>query len=368
MTLPRKIFLGLVGLLLMQSAGDGESPLQAAGIAFAVRVAPVSLDVSQSGSIQISWNQPAGTSEVLICNLDGIVVKTLMDNLPQAVGSHAVSWNGTDDLGRLCPPGAYVPILRVRQPNGAYEVYNPTEAPWGYRLTATAVNYDAERQIVSFTLDQPALCLLRIGVKEGGPVYVSLLDWRPLPAGVHEISWDGMDVDDLLRVAGKENLEFVLDAYRVPVDSILLTGSENREQRFDDLDKNFPLYPPHGSDLFLHALHKRRTCGDMRIRIALEATQADPKTMPTIYGKTVLRVLPAEGVDLELLRREKFELYLFVDGRFLYEGPKETLPASLELDTAAFSDGEHVITVNLRTPEDHVGIGSAKVRIKNGAD
>ena len=54
-----------------------------------------------------------------------------------------------------------------------------------------------------------------------------------------------------------------------------------------------------------------------------------------------------------------------MDGLFLYEILPENLPVILKLDTLTHKNGEHVLTVNVRTMKDHVGTYSMKISIEN---
>ncbi|PIE67949.1 MAG: hypothetical protein CSA23_01335 [Deltaproteobacteria bacterium] len=72
--------------------------------------------------------------------------------------------------------------------------------------------------------------------------------------------------------------------------------------------------------------------------------------------------ISAASVQLDL---EKIELYVFVDGKMLFEGPHPALPATVTVDTTSIPNGRHFFTFNLRTFEDHLGTCSLWADVGN---
>ncbi len=339
---------------------------QSQGIFHSVQVAPTLIDVGENETSRISWYQSQpGIIKVFICNLDGKIVKTLYESHASEFGTQQVVWDGRDELGNLCPNGVYLPIIKVSTDNRGTQVYNSTTAPWGADLSQSDVTYNAAAGKITYQLAQPALCLLRVGERDGGPVYITLSDWEPRVAGYHEKSWNGMDGGGLVWAADKEKLQIVLDAFSTPENAILITGSTNPSHKFEGIKKRFPLHPPFARKMMLHALHNREICHDFAIQVDIIRPERISNNIPVITGKAALLISIGSQVTQARLVREKFELYLFVDGAFISEGPRKTLPAQLMLDSNKLSNGEHIITVNLRTLEDHVGTTSLKVTVDN---
>ena len=341
-------------------------PVHAGRLLHSVRTEPQKIDVFKNETAQISWHQSEkGTLDVFICNLDGIVVRTFYSRENLKNGSHLVAWDGRDTMGRLCPNGIYIPIIKIKTKRWGSELYNPTDSPWGEDLTIRDLDYDFKKQTIGYTLAKPMLCKMRVGIKEGGPCYKTVFDWQPHEAGYHEKRWDGRDLNGIVEVWKKEKFQIVLDAFLAPKEAIFLEGSDNTSHRFEGVEKRFPLHPPRGKKIMVHALHKREFCHDMQIKVDLIHTRGTVKGIPVIGGNTEFKVMTANKNDLEHIIRERFELYQFMDGSFVYEGPQKTLPAVIRLDTTKFANGRHIFTVNLRTSEDHVGTYSMKVYIKN---
>jgi hypothetical protein len=352
------LILGLSWLLCVSA--------QAGRILQNVAVRPQMLDAAGGDAVQISWNQSlAAEMRVLICNLDGVVVRVLHDGVQGRAGVHQISWDGKDTLGRPCPNGAYVPIVKVRTRTMGYDVYNPTMLPWGERLTTRDISYDPDAGLLTYRLVQPVLCQMRIGEKDGGPCYRTLFGWQPRQAGSHTAAWDGMDTQGVVDLSGKEKLEIVLDAFSLPPNAIMIRNSDNSSHHFEDIPDRFPLHPPSAEHLFLHALHARSACRDFAIGVDLGPSNTGGDTPAVVSGILDLNVFIDDAAVPDFLMREKIEIYVYMDGRFVLEEPRKTLPARLTLDTARFSNGQHILTLNVRTNEDHIAVSSLKVMVKN---
>ncbi len=70
-----------------------------------------------------------------------------------------------------------------------------------------------------------------------------------------------------------------------------------------------------------------------------------------------------DPTGFEQITREPFEHYIFIDGKLLYEGPQKDFPGIVKVDTQKVTPGTHILTINMRTAEDHVGTFSMKVWI-----
>jgi hypothetical protein len=300
-----------------------------------------------------------------ICDLNGRIVKTFYDREKNAPGTHEVTWDGRDDRGQLCPTGAYIPIIKVRNPKRGSDLYNPTTEPWGLRVAAHDISYNDQTKQIRYRLDRPALCQMRIGEKEGGPAYITLFGWEPRKQGAHQVSWDGKDVNGLVDVWKKKLFDIYLNAFSLPENTILLSGANPRSYSYKGLKKRFPIPPPRGKDTVMQPLQPREFCHDMSISAAFTSEKKSGDGIPVIQGVADLQVFAGKDANAKQLARETIEIYMFMDGKLLFEGPYPALPLSLKIDTSAFSNGDHFFTVNLRTTEDHLGICSLKARVDN---
>lgn len=331
-----------------------------------VKINPVVLNISEKNNVLISWNQAyESRMNVLICNIDGRVVRTLMEKVQGSAGSHQVQWDGLDDNGKLCPDNAYIPIIKIKTQGHGNAIYNPSQLPWGERVKPLDLEYNESKGIISYRLPKQGLCLIRVGEKDGGPVYKTILNWEPREAGFHEEPWDGMDKNGIVNAAKKEKFHILLDAFALPEGSILIQNSQTKDYKFNKIKKQFSLYPPQGNNTFLHVYHQRDESHDIEITAELINPVKSDAQIPVIKNTVSFKIMVDEQENIKHLTKEKFEVYLFMDGKLIFEGPEATIPSILKFDTNEYLNGEHVVTINFRTTEDRVGTYSLKVNIEN---
>jgi len=308
-----------------------------------------------AGQLSFRVTEP-GHMEVLVCDLDGYVVRHLFSGKVSS-GSRSVSWDGLDDDGKAVANGAYLPVLRFTSVLGASEVYDPTSFGWGAKLEVKDISF--QDGSVSYSLPRAALCLLRAGELPGGPCYKTILQWQPRSAGNHSEAWDGKDAGGVQQVSGLTGLKLVLDAMALPKGSFLVTGSDARMQRRPSGSEQVPIYPPMGKDIFIHSLHPRWLCRDPELQVRIVSGLGLFRRIKS--GKLVFSVTAKHDRDAYNMEREGCEVYGFVDGRFMGEIKTSVLPVTYGLDCARMEPGRHVITINLRSIEDHVGSWSCVV-------
>ena len=58
--------------------------------------------------IPVAYESPGdGFLSLTLCNGQGQIVRSLLSAEPVKTGTGSVRWDGTDDLGRVCPAGEY---------------------------------------------------------------------------------------------------------------------------------------------------------------------------------------------------------------------------------------------------------------------
>jgi hypothetical protein len=336
----------------------------AADLMSQVKVAHQILNPSQGDTVEVSWQMTVDALVTLfICDLDGVIIRKLHQKTPFAAGAATVTWDGRDDDGRFCSNGAYIPIIRLKAKTG-YQTYNPTAKPWGTKVAVPDTHYDADLGIITYRLEHPTLCLMRVGDRDGGPFFATLINWEPRPAGDQWEPWDGKDTHGLVDVAGRPDFFTMLDGIALPENSIMILGSPEKHSFQRWRQATYPLHPPSGGELFMHSLHQRRFCRDMAVEVAVDNRQIDPRSAIEVNENFSVQVdIPDRDHGKHLLRRG-LEVYLFLDGVFLTEVKATTIPAQLEVALDQFSAGEHILTVNVRSFEDHAGTYSLMLRSK----
>ena len=356
--LPNRVIVLFLFVLVTSSL-----PFQVSAASFFsdIQIVDSGFDLQKDNQTRISWRMSqTGRVTLLICDLGGRVVRILHDKQSFVAGPANTGWDGNDDSGKPCPDGAYIPILRATA-NDAYQVYNPTAKQWGGRLNVDNIRYDGQK--IAFSLSQPAICLIRVGIGDGGPLYRTLEQWAPRSAGSHEEAWDGWDARGVVNVADNPGMKFIIDAIALPEDAILLTGSATPHSFKRDSSPRYHLHPASGKTIFMHSLHNRQFCRDIDIAITIDGKNDGEKNPPILNDSTSIIVDIPDRDHLSHLEREGFEIYAFMDGEFVTEFKVKTMPVQFNLKTETTSIGSHILTINARSTEDHVGTYSMAVRV-----
>jgi hypothetical protein len=329
-----------------------------------VQVSAPVLDLKKGHPVVISWRMesPALIS-AYICDLDGEIIKKLHKKPKDTSGAGSVEWDGRDDDGHRCSDGAYIPIIQAKAKQ-RHQIFNPTMQPWGQRLKTDTLEYNLEQQQITYHLSRPALCLIRVGETDGGPLYATLAQWTPKPAGTHLEAWNGRDAQGLVNVAARPKLKVMIDAIALPETSILVIGSSQKHHFERSRRERMPLHPPRGSEVFMHSLHERRLCRDIDIAATIENQAGSKKKPPVLRATASVLVDILDRDHLAHLRREGAEVYAFMDGEFVTEVKVTDFPARVDIDTAKLKVGEHVLTVNVKATEDHLGTYSLAVSVE----
>ncbi|PID40502.1 MAG: hypothetical protein CR984_02885 [Proteobacteria bacterium] len=283
---PIRFGMVLAVFLLTMLTGEGI----AGNLLTSVVVQPSTVDTAKNGTARVSWKlMNPGVMDAFICDLNGRIVRTFLKRANSTQGAHEAVWDGRDDAGRLCPTGAYIPIVKVRTRQKGIDIYNPTVSPWGLKLAVDENDYDNENGLIRYRLSRPAVCQIRVGEKDGGPCYRSIFAWEPRDRGDHTVTWDGKDASGLKDVWTSERFRILVDAFTLPDNAILLSGCDRRAYDYSTLKKCFPITPPRGKTVSLHALHQRERCHDMTISARFLTDQPSTTDVSDLSGQRPAR-------------------------------------------------------------------------------
>jgi len=80
-----------------------------------------------------------------------------------------------------------------------------------------------------------------------------------------------------------------------------------------------------------------------------------------VRDKLLVRAAAADE-DRDVTLDQQFEVILFIDNVFYAEEERGHLPFNFPMELTSLPPGEHVITVNVVTFGDQIGIGSRKIK------
>lgn len=201
-------------------------------------------------------------------------------------------------------------------------------------IQAADIVFDASTGEIKYTLSEPALVRIRIGVRDGGPLLTHLLDWEYREKGEHKEIWDGKIQGSDVDFRGRGDLMAVFKA--VP--------AGERNNTFDLIKKA----PQLTIDF-------------------LESKGNDENGLPIINGRVPLRVM-INSADDAWLSNTRYETGIYIDHVFLTEEEEGINPFTYYLDTEKFSDGVHTVTVTVASYGGTAGAQSGLVLIKNGKE
>lgn len=293
---------------------------------------------------------------VLVCDMRGNVVRTLMETKELDAGEHSVTWDGLDLHNAPCGGGVYLPVIQVESASLGAETYSPTSTEWGGEVQPYELTHD--KGAVSFAIDRRTYARVRIGLPNGGPLYNTLAPWQVFEAGQHSLPWDGKDATGRVDVAARKSLDIAFDGFTLPANAICVPG----QARLPDAASAYnqiPLQAVRSGQPSYFALYSEPLLPEPEFEVRFKNARG-PKNEPQL-GK---------AVQFEIILKKGFpeinlsETMIFIDHTFIVEYPTTSTPASITFDASNVSPGKHLFTVNLIASDDRIGTWSIPVTFK----
>jgi hypothetical protein len=184
------------------------------------------------------------------------------------------------------------------------------------------------------------------------------LDWTPMVSGEHILKWDGKDASGNIELAAHPKRNLVLFAYTLSDNSIIIKGKDRSvsSSGAELLSTVLPL------DRNMHSRHDPRFCHEPKIKMEFPGAKNE-NGVPVLTGKASVKIT-IDQQDWPSMENSRYELMLFVDTVFFFEDEAAFTPFGYQWDTTGLSSGEHLLTINLVSYDDHCGIVTKKVLIK----
>jgi len=323
---------------------------------------------AQKESLSLSYTIPqAHNVSVAVYDADQGLVRTLVSHRMETLGTHTVTWDGLDDDGMLVPDEAYTFVLEASE-SAAYDPFTfATTTPRDVTLS----RLDASSGLVSYTLPESGRVLFRLGIKDG-PMLKTLVDWKPRQVGPNIESWDGMDEDHLIPLAGNKDFTHVLTYVPFPPLTVVTFGNTELSYREYKLKReksrprkvSRPVDASAGGTLetaghtrgFAWQSEPRPTLSFPRFKTGEEIRLKRNQTLEVLVD-----VAPS---DRAALLADQFEIVLFLDGHFVMEAERGRLPFNWKQDLNNITPGTHVLTTNVVSLAGPVGVKSAKIFVE----
>ncbi|MFY9973451.1 MAG: FlgD immunoglobulin-like domain containing protein [Chromatiaceae bacterium] len=302
--------------------------------------------------------------KVLVYDPDGGLIRTLPVSTGPSDMERQVSWDGRDDSGRVVPDEAYTFVIETVDGS----VHDPAAASGGEVDDIRNPTFD-DSGAVGYTLPALARVLIRLGIRNG-PMYRTLVDWKPRSAGTVTEYWDGFDADELVKLRGRDDFTALITYSTLPDATVITYG--NNQETYRDYKLGRGEDRPQKPERPLGDEARQRFRPDLLVppawarapEVAMtfpDVSESD--AVPAVRQSVNVRVDVAED-DKPRLMEDQFEVLLFVDGQFFAEAERGYLPLNWRWELSQFPPGEHVLTVNVSSFKGQVGVASRKVRLE----
>ncbi len=202
-------------------------------------------------------------------------------------------------------------------------------------LVATDLNFDVETGEIRYTLSEKSLIRIRIGIKDGGPLLRTLVDWDRREKGSCLEIWDKKDSSGKVLFADRTDFLVMVTCRRTEN-----TDTKSLSPGIRGLKKapKFRIEFPKSEDVY-------------------------KKDIPIVRGNTPVRIT-LDSQHKNWLTESKYELGIYIDSIYLMEDEQGTSPFTYLLDTTGMNEGIHTLTINVVSYTGEVGTRSELFFVK----
>lgn len=351
-------------------SGPGATPQSSQGLSvYDVKTSAPSFNPSRGDKLEVRYSLSRDARvTVRAYDPDRQLVQTLATDAPRKAGQNREVWDGKDLDGAFVPNEAYFFCVEADDGSGRKVIYDPITFSGGESADITQGEVSRETGTLTYKLSQPSRVLMRAGIP-GSALLKTVVDWQPRIAGEITEYWNGKDEDNLIDVLSVPNYLLVLTYFTLPETSVVTVGNDKYDYRAYKADLKSPRPAKeerpmaNGRRLSPHFLKPRAT--DRAFKVVLSFPELGAEGVggvPEVRDKVLVRAAGADA-DRAVTVDQQYEVILFIDNVFYAEEERGHLPFNFPVELTSLTPGEHVITVNVVTFGDQVGIGSRKIKI-----
>lgn len=325
----------------------------------------------ETATISYRISKPA-KAIIKIFDADMCLVRDLMAESTGDMYLNEVIWDGRDLEGNVVPDEAYFFTIEAMDYQGNFTLYDPTTLSGG-EFFITEVNFDRERNRLSYQLTKDARVKIRAGISQGGPLLKNILNWSPRLSAHNEEVWDGKDESGGIDAVSQKGYLLTAEAISLPENSIITHGNTDYDyfkykndivpERPKKVER--PLFQSKTAWQELQPVEPVKLGPEPKFRIDLpEHIEKAENGLPIVEGKTPIKIYLDEKIK-RYVTEQRYEIIFFVDFKFITEMEEGYSPFSLVWDTRDVSNGEHIITINVATLTGQVSSASMRVVVEN---
>jgi hypothetical protein len=333
-----------------------------------IKVSKSSFNPSQKGSVKLSFNiVKSAKVTVRVYDPDHGLIKALAVSEKMPSGNHDVRWDGTDLSGAVVPDEAYFFTVVAEGESGLKEIYDPTMFSGGKEQDITAASIDPYTHAINYIMPEMGRVMIRLGI-QSGPLMYQLVDWKPRVKGQITEHWNGKDKDNVVDIYQHPKFKMIISYFTFPGNSVITYGNKKTNYRdyknaVADQQEEKPERQKSAERLSHH--YKLARTVDYSPTLTLKFANVkgtDENGIPVLSGKTLVKV-ELDEKDKPIFEKHPFEVVFFLNHQFYAEDETGYTPFNWVWNLSSVSEGEHLLTVNLTSFNDQIGVLSRKVKV-----
>ncbi|BBO87537.1 hypothetical protein DSCOOX_07170 [Desulfosarcina ovata subsp. ovata] len=332
-----------------------------------ISVSKTSFNPSQNDTISVSYNlSKPGKTSLRVYDADLGLVKIIDSDGFLESGPQSFAWDGKDLDGRIVPDEAYFFIIYVEGKSGDKEVYDPTLFSGGVENDITTAQVDPQTFTINYIMPEIGRVMIRMGI-QGGPLMNQLVDWKPRVKGAITEYWDGKDKDRLINIYQNPKFKMIITYFTLPENSVITIGNRSVDFRTyktmvaERPQKDSP--PQWRQGLSPHYPLPRTMDYSPSVSLSFSNSKGqDENGLPVLNEKTVVKV-SLDDKDKSIFQNSQFEICFYLNQDFYAEDESGYTPFNWVWDLSDVEEGEHLLTVNISSFKDQIGVVSRKVKV-----
>ena len=328
---------------------------------------PKSLDFKANTKIEVSYTlDESANVELKIYDDRDILINSIASTGTQKKGMHKLVWKGDDFKGRRVPAEAYKYVLLASSSSGKVE-HDLSDYTGGQQTRVFQLEWDKKNKRIKYKVRKPSRVNVRVGLKNNGPLMITLSDWLPRGFGSHEINWDGFDNSGVFDLNKMQDIELYAQAFTLSENTILVGRDTNKVNLIEDISWKKELRVRKKQtkpSMKNHSQQYVENRGDFKVNVVLPEKLKQTSDGVAIVSDIVPIRFSLDAKDNQRILNDRYEPILFIDGKYFVENEVGFFPMTWNLDTNLLSEGEHYLTINLRGYNGHLGSASAKIFVQ----
>jgi hypothetical protein len=333
-----------------------------------IQVSPDAFSPAQGQVVDLSFKlQKKAVVTVSVYDPDNTLISHIVEQVKLGPGRHQLKWNGRDDQNQIVPDEAYYFTVSARDDAGNKEVYDPTVFSGGKEHDIIFADFDMQNHTIAYSMPEKGRVMIRMGI-QGGPMLNQLVDWQPRTKGAVTEYWNGKDTDNLVDIFNHPKFKMIISYITFPQNAVISFG--NKAYSYLEYKKSSTadaIQKPQRDRSVENQSHHFSLARTMDYSPGLtlnfsNAKEMDENGIPILRSKALVSVDLVEK-DKPVFKEQQFEICFFLDHAFYAEDETGYTPFNWVWDLNNVKEGEYLLTVNISSFKDQVGVISRKVKV-----